>query len=567
MLPMLSTMSDYQLTTGSIFEHGVKVHAQSEVLTWEGDHARRATFREMGDRVRQLARALRRLGIGPGDRVGTLCWNTQEHLEAYYAIASMGAVVHTLNIRLAPEQLTFVIDHGEDRVVFVDASLYPVLARVVKQLRTVEHVIVVGQAPGLPGNVLHYEQLLAAEQPDFTWPDLDERSAAAMCHTTGTTGDPKGVIYSHRSIYLHALSICSPWCIGLSTSDRALCIVPLFHANGWGIPFAGWLAGIDFLMPGAFLQPEPLCRFITTCRPTIGAGVPTILSAMFNHARAHGVDLSLFHLLMCGGAALPRSLAEAYRAHYNVPVVQGWGLTETSPVAAFARPPRLCPPGEELNWATKTGRVIPGVELRVCDGDTVLPWDGESVGEFEVRGPWVTASYYGNPAPERFHDGWLRTGDVGTVDERGYLRITDRSKDVIKSGGEWISSVELENAITDHPGVLEAAVIGVPDERWDERPLACVVSKDGAPIDTAILRAHLASRVARWWIPERWAFIAEVPKTSVGKYDKKALRAQYADGQIAEIVDACERASPETACADTQEAAAAETDMKVTGRL
>lgn len=559
MLPLLSTMSDFQLTIGSIFEHGVKVHAESEVLTWAGDHARRATFREVGDRVRRLACALLRLGIRPGDRVGTLCWNTQEHLEAYYAISSMGAVVHTLNLRLAPEQLTFVINHGEDRIVVVDASLYPVLARVAKDLRSVERVIVVGDASGLPENVLRYEQLLDGEQPDFTWPDLDERSAAVMCHTTGTTGDPKGVVYSHRSIYLHALCICAPWCIGLGINDRALCIVPMFHANGWGIPYAGWLTGCDFLMPGAFLQPEPLCRFITACRPTMAAGVPTILSAMFHHARTHGVDLSLFRLLMCGGAALPRSLAENFRAHYNVPVVQGWGLTETSPVAAFARPPRQCAADEELDWTTKTGRVIPGVELRVCDGDTVLPWDGESVGEFEARGPWITASYYGNPAPERFHDGWLRTGDVGVVDERGYLRITDRSKDVIKSGGEWISSVELENAITDHPDVLEAAVIGVPDERWDERPLACVVSKDGVPIDTAILRAHLASRVAKWWIPERWAFIAEVPKTSVGKYDKKTLRAQYASGQISEIVDAGEGAK--------KHACPAEVDLNAASKL
>ena len=550
MLPMQSTMSDFQLTIGSIFEHGVNVHAESEVLTWMGDRARRATFREVGNRVRRLACALQRLGIRPGDRVGTFCWNTQEHLEAYYAISSMGAVVHTLNIRLFPEQLTFVINHGEDRIVLVDASLYPAIARVAKDLRTVEHIIVVGDSSGLPENLLRYEDLLAAEQPEFTWPDLDERSAAAMCHTTGTTGDPKGVVYSHRSIYLHALGICAPWCLGLNVNDRALSIVPMFHANAWGIPYAGWLAGSDFLMPGPYLQPEPLCRFITTCRPTISAAIPTILAGMLQHAVAHSVDLSMFRILFSGGAALPRSVAEGFRKHFNVRVVQGWGLTETSPVAASAQPPRHCPADEEIHWTTKTGRIIPGVEMRICDGDTVLPWDGASIGEIEVRGPWITASYHGNPSTERFHDGWLRTGDMGQIDEHGYMRITDRSKDVIKSGGEWISSVELENAITDHPDVLEAAVIGVPDERWDERPLACVVPKDGAPIDIAILRTHLANRVAKWWIPERWAFISEVPKTSVGKYDKKNLRAQYAAGQINEIIDPGERARKEKLSAD-----------------
>ncbi|HEY1579005.1 MAG TPA: fatty acid--CoA ligase [Terracidiphilus sp.] len=550
MLPMPSTMSDYQLTIGSIFEHGVRVHAESEVITWMGDHPRRATYREVGERVRRLACALQRLGIRPGDRVGTFCWNHQEHIEAYYSISSMGAVAHTLNIRLFPDQLSFVINHGEDRIILVDASLYPALASVLKDLRTVEHIIVIGDASGLPENLLRYENLLAAEQPEFIWPDLDERSAAVMCHTTGTTGDPKGVVYSHRSIYLHALGVCAPWCIGISNDDRVLCIVPLFHANGWGIPYAGWFAGSDFLMPGPYLQPEPLCRFISTCRPNVSSAIPTILGGMLRHAVANKVDLSMFRVLFSGGAALPRSIADGYRKEFNVPVVQGWGMTETSPVAASARPPRQCPDEEITNWTTKTGRMIPGVDMRICDGDTVLPWDGQSVGEIEVRGPWITASYYGNPAPERFHDGWLRTGDVGVIDERGYLRITDRSKDVIKSGGEWISSVELENAITDHPDVVESAVIGVPDDRWDERPLACVVTKTGAPIDFDDLRSHLATRVARWWIPERWAFISEIPKTSVGKYDKKALRAQYAKGSITEIVDPRERARKESLSAD-----------------
>jgi len=312
----------------------------------------------------------------------------------------------------------------------------------------------------------------------------------------------------------------------------------MFHANGWGIPYAGWMAGSDFLMPGCFLQAEPLCRMIRTWRPTMAAAVPTVLTAALRYADEHSVDCSCFRVVFCGGAALPRSLAEGFLHRHGVSVIQGWGLTETSPVIAVARPPRGSARGEEIDWTTRTGRIIPGVELRVCEDDQVLPWDGESIGEFEARGPWITASYFGNPAPDRFHDGWLRTGDMGTIDERGYAQITDRAKDVIKSGGEWISSVELENAIMGHPEVLEAAVIGVPDKKWDERPLACVVPKPDSKVTPEQIRAYLVSRVAKWWIPERWAFITEVPKTSVGEFDKKALRAAYASGQIKELVEA-----------------------------
>ena len=528
-------MSDYALSVGSIFEHGIRVHGSSEVATWTGDALRRTSFRHVGERTRRLARALRRLGIREGDRVGTLCWNTQEHIEAYYAVSSMGAVVHTLNLRLFPDQLAYVINHGGCRLLIVEACLAAQLAGIAPRLRHVETVVVVGDAEGLPSHYLHYEDLLSAEPAEFEWPAIDERAAAVMCYTTGTTGDPKGVVYSHRSIYLHALSVCAPWCTGTTVSDRCLMIVPMFHANAWGIPYASWLAGSSLLLPGRFMQPESLCRMISAYRPTMVSGVPTILAAMLHYAETTSTDLSFFRMVFSGGAALPRSLAEGFRSRFGVKVVQGWGLTETSPVAAVAQPPANCLPDEEIEWTTHTGRVIPGVELRICEGEAVLPWDGASVGEIEVRGPWITASYYGVDSPEKFHDGWLRTGDVGWVDERGYVRITDRAKDVIKSGGEWISSVQLENAIIDHPDVLEAAVIGVPDERWDERPLACVVSRSGSPLDIAALRDYLASRVSRWWIPERWAFIRELPKTSVGKFDKKVLRAQYANGELEEI--------------------------------
>src|SRR3954454_7608405 len=397
---MFSTMMDYPLTIGSILEYGVKVHSESQVLTWTGDGPRSASFREVGARAKQLARALEKLGIRPGDRVGTLCWNTQEHLEAYFAVSSMGAVVHTLNLRLFPDQLAYIINHGGDRVIIVEASVMPLLLKIEKDLRTVERYIVIGEATGLAAETLHYEDLLAGEPADYEWPAIDERSAAVMTYTTGTTGDPKGVIYSHRSIYLHALSICAPWALGLNERDRGLIIVPMFHANGWGIPYAGWMAGSDFVMPGGFLQAEPVCRMIRTLRPTMVAAVPTVLTAALRYADEHSVDCSCFRVVFCGGAALPRSLAEGFLHRHGVKVIQGWGLTETSPVIAVAQPPRGCAKEDEIEWTTKTGRVIPGVELRVCEGDRVLPWDGESIGELEARGPWITASYYGSPAPD-----------------------------------------------------------------------------------------------------------------------------------------------------------------------
>ena len=535
---MLSTMQDYPLTITSIFRHGCTIHGDSEVVTFEGESSRRATFAEVGDRTRKLAAALRRLGIGAGDRVGTFAWNTQEHLEAYFAIPSMGAVLHTLNIRLFPEQLAYVINHAEDRVVLVDATIIPLLAKVAKDLKTVEQFVLIGpgagaDASGLGDNVLSYEELLAAEEATDDWPEIDERSAAAMCYTSGTTGNPKGVVYSHRSTYLHSVAECMGSAFALSERDRILPIVPMVHANAWGLPYAGWLAGADFVMPGRFLQGEPMCKLIAEERPTISGAVPTVWSDILRVADSTPCDLSSLRLVACGGSAVPRHLMEAFQERHGVKIIQAWGMTETSPLAAIAFPPGDAPAEEEMNWRAKTGRVLPGVEMRiVADDGTVLPWDGEAVGEIQVRGPWITGSYYLDDDPAKFDDGWLRTGDVGSVDEKGFVQITDRAKDVIKSGGEWISSVELEGELMAHPDVVEAAVVGVPDDRWDERPLACVVLKEGSDANVDALKGFLAERVAKWWLPERWTFIEEVPKTSVGKFDKKVLRARYADGDL-----------------------------------
>jgi fatty-acyl-CoA synthase len=534
-----STMMDHPLLISDLFEHGRRLYADSRVITAREGGDRISTYAQVADRTDQLAKALMKLGVQREDRVGTFCWNNQEHLEAYFAISSMGAVMHTLNIRLFPEQLAFVINHAKDKVIIVDDSLVPLLGNVAKEMATVEHIIIVGSGDDAPlreaprATLHRYDELLSSESPGIDWPVLDERAPSSMAYTSGTTGDPKGVVYSHRSTVLHSYGITSGAVAGLNERDMILTIVPMFHANCWGLPYAGWWVGTDFLQPAQFLQPEPLVAMIERHRPTFAGAVPSIWTAVLNYGDGKDIDLSSFRLVICGGSAVPKSLMQGFEERYGVTILQLWGMTETSPLGTIAWVPPGVDGDEAWRYRVRTGRAVAGVDLRIVDGQgAALPWDGESVGEIEVRGPWVTGSYYGVDASEKFHDGWLRTGDVGFVDERGYVQITDRSKDVIKSGGEWISSVELENEIIAHPEVIEAAVVGIPDDKWDERPLACVVRKEGSAITVEDLRTYLEDKVAKWWIPERWTFIDEIPKTSVGKFDKKVLRAQHAANHL-----------------------------------
>jgi len=548
---MKSTMQTTPLLISRLMLNGTRLHADQEVVTWTADGPRRLSYGAVGTKCAQLAHALRGLGISGDQRVATFMWNNAEHLVAYLAVPSMGAVLHALNIRLFPEQIIYVTNHAENQVAIVDNTLAKPFSQLLPHLHTLRHVLLNGpvdeETMSALRGVAHIEsvhdlaELLAAQPESFEWPDdLDEDGASSMCYTSGTTGNPKGVVYSHRSNYLHTMQVGLG--VDFRQGDRLLAVVPMFHANAWGLPYAAMLLGASLVMPDRFLQAEPLAAMIESEKVTGGGGVPTIWADLLRHLDEHPTDTSSVRSILVGGSAAPPALIRAFQERHDISVIHAWGMTEMSPLGSTAIAPADAE-GEDYWFYRQTqGRLPAGVEGRLIgpDGEE-QPWDGSSVGELEVRGPWITASYHDNgsnteaeraDAAARFHDGWLRTGDVGSLTRDGFLRLTDRAKDVIKSGGEWISSVDLENVLMAHPDVREASVVGVPDERWGERPLASVVLGPGTATTVEDLREFVASKVAHWQVPERWAVIEEVPKTSVGKFDKKVLRKRYAEGEL-----------------------------------
>ncbi len=531
----MAHMMDTPLLMWRLYERAVMVHPERPITSVSSDLTRhRTTYADTDPRVRRLASALASLGVRQGQAIGTFAWNNHRHHEIYWATANTGVVCHTLNIRLFPEQITYIVNHARDKVIFVDSDLAAALEPAVNTFETVEAFVVLGDASAtsLP-NAISYEDLIADQDPWGEWPELDERSPLMFCYTSGTTGNPKGVAYTQRSTYVHTMSTLAM--MPLTPTDNVLPIVPMFHAAAWGLPFNAVTGGSAITYPGPDLSPAGVANLIAEERVTVTAGVPTVFLGLQHHLADHPeLDVSSLERVLCGGSAVPRALNQWYWDNLGTPIMQAWGMTETNPIASVAtlKPKHLTESREaQLDLLETVGTPIPGLEIKIVDDQfNELPHDGEAFGELLIRGPWIAAEYYEDArTPQSFHDGWLRTGDVCTISPEGYVKITDRAKDVIKSGGEWISSLDLENTIMAHPDIAEATVVGVKHEKWQERPVAFVVVRPGADVSEDDVLAHLEDKVATWWVPDRVVFIDAIPKTGTGKFDKKVIRDQYAD--------------------------------------
>jgi fatty-acyl-CoA synthase len=530
-------MMDYPLTVRSIYDRARKLFPDKQLVTRRPGGVERTTYGDWAERVARLAGALRELGVGPGDRVATFCWNHDRHLETYFASALMGASYHTLNIRLAGDQLAYILNHARDKVLVADAELTPAIGPVLPGADTVEHVLVIGgggepPAPG-SGAAHDYEALVEQAAPVTDWPALDEEQTAGICYTSATTGNPKGVAYSHRAIFLHSLMVGLVDTAAVCERDVLLPIVPMFHVNAWGMPFAATWYGAGQVYGGPAPTPADYVRLIREEGVTVSAGVPTVWLGVLDVLERDGGDLGPLQRIMCGGSAAPLSMIRTYEERYGVQFIHAYGMTEATPVTHFSRIKstlRDLPEEARYSHKAKQGMLVPGLEQRLADADGAeVPADGKSMGELLLRGPWVADEYLDDErSAATFVDGWYHTGDVATLDGEGYLHLVDRTKDLVKSGGEWISSVELENALMGHPAVAEAAVIAVPDEKWGERPLVVVVRKAGAAVGEAELVASIAGKFAKWWLPDRVEFVEEIPKTATGKFSKRTLRERFA---------------------------------------
>ena len=538
---MRGLMMDYQLTLPHILERAAKLYGKREIAGKSPAGMHRYTYADFHRRVHRLAHALARIGLQRGERVASLCWNSYRHLEIYFGVPCYGAVLHTLNPRLAPDQLAFIINHADDRVIFVDASLLPVLDQIQELIPCVRHIFVLNDMDTpVSETALDYEEVISASpKTPFAWPDLDENEAAAICYTSGTTGNPKGVLYSHRALFLHSYGLCMADSFAIAEKDTVLQIVPMFHANGWGIPFAAVMTGARIVFTGRQLHPADIAQLIQNERATFTAGVPTIWMTLYSFLENSPHDISSLRLIVCAGSALPRQFIERYKKKYGIQFMLAWGMTETTPIATVMSVKThlgALAEKERFDLLARHGLPVAGVDVRIVDeAGEELRWDGETMGELQTRGPWVTSGYYNDSrGDESFMDGWFRTGDVATIDPEGYIQIMDRTKDLVKSGGEWIPSVDLENALMAHPKVMEAAVIAVPHPKWQERPLACVVPHEHYrdSITREEILEFLATRVAKWWLPDDVVFIESVPKTSVGKFNKRALREQFANYEL-----------------------------------